>query len=319
MIAFALRDNVDAQLFTMYSSGGVQANKIPDFSEDTASTKIMTLSNTGIFGWIAKDNLLPSGTLHQTLRHDGEKYVSTSGLLSDGTNVEIGEAGAYRQDGEQVIRIEKGTETFHANTYAGRAAGSGTQHQSAFGYSAGFSNTGDRQSAFGSMAGRDNTGAKQSSFGYNAGYLNTGANQSAFGYLAGRDNSGDNQSAFGFYAGYQNAGDHQSAFGYNAGYLNEGNNCIQIGYAAGQGNTTDNLFLVEQRNINATPLLIGNLLTGKLGIGIVPEQTLDVNGAIRIGTTTDAIQGSIRYTGTDFQGYVADDGSGSPGWVSLTE
>ena len=57
MIAFSLRDNVDAQLFTMYSSGGVQANKIPDFSEDTASTKIMTLSDTGIFGWIAKDKL----------------------------------------------------------------------------------------------------------------------------------------------------------------------------------------------------------------------------------------------------------------------
>ena len=57
MIAFSLRDNVDAQLFTMYSSGGVQANKIPDFNEDTTSTKIMTLSNIGVFGWIAKDKL----------------------------------------------------------------------------------------------------------------------------------------------------------------------------------------------------------------------------------------------------------------------
>lgn len=42
-----------------------------------------------------------------------------------------------------------------------------------------------------------------------------------------------------------------------------------------------------------------------------PTQKLDVNGAIRIGTTSNNVAGSIRYTGSDFQGYHGGQ------WVSL--
>lgn len=52
---------------------------------------------------------------------------------------------------------------------------------------------------------------------------------------------------------------------------------------------------------------------GKVAIGVFqPLQKLDVGGAIRIGNTSDLHAGSIRWTGTDFEGY---DGSG---WNSLT-
>jgi hypothetical protein len=52
---------------------------------------------------------------------------------------------------------------------------------------------------------------------------------------------------------------------------------------------------------------------GKVAIGVFqPLQKLDVGGAIRIGNTSDLHAGSIRWTGTDFEGY---DGSG---WSSLT-
>ncbi len=52
---------------------------------------------------------------------------------------------------------------------------------------------------------------------------------------------------------------------------------------------------------------------GKVGIGIFgPLEELDVNGAIRLGTTTNTNEGTIRWTGADFEGY---DGSL---WQSLT-
>lgn len=43
-----------------------------------------------------------------------------------------------------------------------------------------------------------------------------------------------------------------------------------------------------------------------------PQQALDVNGAIRLGTTSTSTQGSIRWSGADFEGYTA------MGWKSLT-
>lgn len=52
---------------------------------------------------------------------------------------------------------------------------------------------------------------------------------------------------------------------------------------------------------------------GKLGLGtITPLERVDIGGAIKIGTTTGANEGTIRFTGTDFEGYK------SGAWVSLT-
>ena len=60
---------------------------------------------------------------------------------------------------------------------------------------------------------------------------------------------------------------------------------------------------------------------GDLGIGTTtPEAKLDVAGTLKISDDGSSGQaGMIRYNaGTDkFQGYVNDDGSGSPGWVDL--
>ena len=52
---------------------------------------------------------------------------------------------------------------------------------------------------------------------------------------------------------------------------------------------------------------------GDVGVGTVgPLEKLDVNGAIRLGTTAESNEGTIRWTGSDFEGY---DGSV---WNSLT-
>ncbi|MFP4543451.1 MAG: beta strand repeat-containing protein [Candidatus Kapaibacterium sp.] len=59
----------------------------------------------------------------------------------------------------------------------------------------------------------------------------------------------------------------------------------------------------------------GNLtVQGRTGLGTPdPVEKLDVAGAIRVGNTNSLNPGSIRWTGTDFQGFSAN------GWVSLTK
>ena len=52
---------------------------------------------------------------------------------------------------------------------------------------------------------------------------------------------------------------------------------------------------------------------GKVGIGAPgPAEKLEVSGAIKIGTTSNTNAGTIRWTGTDFEGYTGSN------WVSLT-
>ncbi|MES2778349.1 MAG: hypothetical protein V4651_00490 [Bacteroidota bacterium] len=63
--------------------------------------------------------------------------------------------------------------------------------------------------------------------------------------------------------------------------------------------------------------------TGNVGIGTTgPIEKLEVNGAIRLGTTATNYAGTIRYTGSDFEGYVGGQwksftaqGSGSSQWT----
>lgn len=51
----------------------------------------------------------------------------------------------------------------------------------------------------------------------------------------------------------------------------------------------------------------------RLGLGtITPVEKVEINGAIKIGTTANTNDGTIRFTGSDFEGYIG------AAWVSLT-
>ena len=64
---------------------------------------------------------------------------------------------------------------------------------------------------------------------------------------------------------------------------------------------------------NSSPRLVWNEDDSGLGVGTSSiQQRLTVNGAIKVGNTTANVGGSIRYTGSDFEGYTG----GS--WMSLT-
>jgi len=77
----------------------------------------------------------------------------------------------------------------------------------------------------------------------------------------------------------------------------------------------DDQLQIENRGaygLNDIPLIYGNFATDKLGINTTTlTQTLNVGGAILIGTTATTASGTIRFTGTAYEGYVND------GWVSL--
>jgi trimeric autotransporter adhesin len=84
------------------------------------------------------------------------------------------------------------------------------------------------------------------------------------------------------------------------------------GQATFQNSTNStSAFRVNRQDGNA--VLAVNTTSSSVGIGLDnPQQALDVNGGIRLGNTTNPLAGTLRWTGSDFEGY---DGSN---WRSLT-
>ena len=79
---------------------------------------------------------------------------------------------------------------------------------------------------------------------------------------------------------------------------------------------TDDLTIASTKTINTTGGLNvtgGVYIKGNVGIGTIsPIEKLDVSGAIKIGTTTSANTGTIRYLNHAFQGYNGTD------WLTLS-
>jgi trimeric autotransporter adhesin len=82
-------------------------------------------------------------------------------------------------------------------------------------------------------------------------------------------------------------------------------------YLPGTGITISNDTIHSLWQVNGNTVFIDNK---NVGIGSsVAQQKLDVDGAIKVGNTTDDINGTIRYNGTDLEGYA------NYGWSSLTQ
>lgn len=149
---------------------------------------------------------------------------------------------------------------------------------------------------------------------YSGYYLNGGNFNIMLGEFTGYGSSGSNYSYnifIGDEAGRNTTTGHSNIFiGYAAGdNITEGHNNILIGPNLDLPSPTTNNYM------NIGDLLIGNLDTNKLGIGTssLPVETLEVNGGIKIGTSTNTNTGTIRWTGADFEGYTA------AGWKSFTQ
>ncbi len=184
--------------------------------------------------------------------------------------------------------------------------------------------------AYSFAAGRNTkaTAPGATAFGFAA--YSTGSNSMAWGF--GTNAVGAQATAWG--SSSVATGDNSTAWG-TSSHAN-GNNSTAAGYVMTAGSYaetaiglygqdyspssttawvgTDRLFFIGNGSSSSSlsnALVI--LKNGNTAIGnITPVEKVDIDGAIRIGTTTGTNEGTIRYTGSDFEGYTGGN------WVSLT-
>ncbi len=185
---------------------------------------------------------------------------------------------------------------------------SGIQN-SALGYQALFNNTGSYNVAVGSQALINNaTGINNTAVGtYALYYADNGSNyNTAVGFQAG-EGTPSNEFSNGTFLGYQTGialttGDNNILIGYKAGEnINSGSSNIVIGYDIDAPLPAGNNQLSIGNLIYGTGVdgINTTLSTGNIGIGTSsPAAKLDVNGAIKLGTTSTCTEGTQRYDPT---------------------
>ncbi len=266
-------------ILTVKGNGVTGVTMDMDTSSDTQSTRLFfKISGSGLDASIRNNNgnLLigtratanaSSGTSAITISGSGDVGIgpgfapsaNRGAVLQVSGNISIETGDAYKQDGQNVIYIAKGTDSIYSSTIGGAGAGTtgsvlfrqtvygyqagalqSSSYQTAMGYQAGYGNIRDYQTTYGYKAGYLNSGATQTAVGLQAGYFNTGSFQTAIGADAGYLNSGSFQTAIGYGAGYANIGLYQTVVGRSAGYLNSGLYQTAIGGTAGYFNTGSN-------------------------------------------------------------------------------
>ena len=293
----------NAVAITAKKSGGWTSIDINDSSTNYLRLGVSATPSGFITGAGANDpvimagnstNLwLNAGTATMMLKSNGYVGIGTTSpgyKLDVNGDINFPNTSAIKIDGSNFIKY------YPSNfaTVVGIGAGADKSYSTAFGYYAGNANTGDQQIVFGSLAGSSNTGGYQTAFGVyagggnsgtlqttmgnTAGYLNTGGYQVAIGNQAGHSNTGIYQISIGSLAGKSNTGARSIGIGTEAINTNTADDVIAIGYQAGKNNSTANQFIIQQANINATPLIQGNFSTGDIGIGtIAPGAKLEIN------------------------------------------
>jgi hypothetical protein len=292
---------------------------------DNSSTNWMRM-DTGENYWKLSGN---SGT------HNGTDFIGTTDANS--LDIRVNNVIQARITNKGQIETLNNGESVFIGEGAGEANQLGNTEQNVFvGYQAGFSNNhGDRNTAIGYKVLYHNShGSDNTAMGYNALFSNLGNKNVAMGSNALYNNVGGSYNvANGYNTLFNNNGSHNTAVGAEALEQNtSGSNNIALGYRAGANITTGSHNIIIGNDIEApsatddNQLNIGNVIyatgvdgtginpsSGNVGISIPdPVEKLDINGAIKIQSTSSTNAGTIRWNGYDFEGYDGNE------WLSLT-
>jgi hypothetical protein len=219
-------------------------------------------------------NPLPNSTNYvqnrTTVQTSTNFNISGNGTVGGTLTADIVSAGTQFSLGANRVLAKVGQNNLFLGTLAGSANG-------------GIQNT-----LLGDSAGRDNTGNENTFVGFVAGQLSTtGSNNTFVGSRAGMGNT---------------TGSNNTFFGYNA---DAGSNNLTNATAIGAN------ALVEQNNsivLGSISGVNGATASTDVGIGItVPARKLDVNGIIRVGSTTGSVGCIEDRDGTVIAGTCASD------------
>ncbi len=251
-----------------------------------------------------------NNTIHTRITQKGQ--IET---LNTGQSVFIGERAGAQNDNFSASK----------NTFVGYYAGENNTHYSnntANGYKTLYNNQHEFNTASGYNALNTNSGSYNTAIGYEAIYDN-------------RDTNGANyNTAFGNRVFYYSHANYNTGVGYRGGNFAAAiqDYTIFLGDIRPPVSVSFNTNIIAVGN-NIVPYNRNNYLTightifgydlaevgypfsrGNIGVSIMnPKEKLDVDGAIKLGSTTNTQAGTIRWSGTDFEGY---DGTS---WLSLTK
>ena len=293
-----------------FVTGGTYTTGTATFTNTTGGTFNVTGFNTGdtTLYWYAENSTAPTVT----------PVATGSGSIALGDNAEAlagnmfvygsyAGYGATSADYSNFIGQQAGYNAINSSNsnFFGIGAGyeaNNTTYSNFIGDNAGFQVTNTDNSNFiGQQAGYSATGSSNSNFiGQQAGYSATGSSNSNFiGAYSGKYSKVDYANFIGYQTGSGVTSSHFSnLFGYNVGTSFTGNNIgfnnIIIGKNITLPNATTNainiggvLFGINTYTIATGNPSTGATATGKIGIGVVtPTESLDVAGAVKIGSST---------------------------------
>jgi len=222
-------------------------------------------------------------------RSNGATILKDLGSFSIALGIHAGESG-----------------TSQNSTFLGHNAGQfGSGHDNTYvGYSAGSSANGESNVYIGSGSGSNATGILNTFVGAFAAPNNEGNNNVMIGQAAGHwHTTGDNNTFVGVAAGNGNiTGDRNTFIGKGAGQNATGSDNVFLGRGAGYSNP-DSHTLIINNTTAGTPLIYGDFLANRVGIGTVePLASLHVQAvgldAIRGSTSDDEGSSGVLGIGT---------------------
>ncbi|WP_340075403.1 hypothetical protein [Leptobacterium sp. I13] len=233
-------------------------------------------------------------------------------------NIFIGTfAGTQNTTGNTNILIGGSTGNTEGNLNIFIGASAGNRHT-----------TGDENVFIGVNAGNDNlTGQRNTFVGRSAGSDNTNGSSNVFlGYRAGVNETGSNKLYISnsstslplIYGEFDNQLLTINGTAQVTGSLDMRNTSIvDVADPVNPKDAATKSYVDQEVGTNATQWdnITGgiNYANGNVGIGTTtPLEKMEISGALKIGNTSNANPGTIRWTGSDFEGYNGTE------WVSLT-